>query len=269
MNDLFVTLGIQSWKWTIQAFVMPPLPFLVMILVGMRLVYKRRVLAWSLVLAGVLGTWLLSSTAVAHGLMRWLVNPPRALMTNDIADLNKLPKTAVLVLGGGRQLLAPEYGMSTLTEFSIERLRYGIWLARQTGLPLGFSAGVAHGAQPGPSEAEIATRIARQEFGVTLRYLEGESRDTSESASRALAVLHEAGIEHIVLVTHDFHMPRSLAAFERAKRRSGLAMRMTAAPMGLPQPGSQYTWENWLPSGKGLQGTRIVLHEWLGRLAGA
>ena len=55
MNDLFVVLGIESWKSTLGAMFMPPIPFLVMVLVGMRLVYRRRLLAWSLVLGGVLG----------------------------------------------------------------------------------------------------------------------------------------------------------------------------------------------------------------------
>jgi uncharacterized SAM-binding protein YcdF (DUF218 family) len=268
MNDLFVTLGIQSWKGVIGALVMPPLPLLVMVLVGMRLVYRRRMLAWSLVLTGVMGTWLLSSSAVAVGLQRWLLNPPRALMSSDLADLKKAPQTVVLVLGGGRHLLSPAYGMSNLSDLSLERLRYGIWLSRQTSLPLAFSGGVAHGQPEGPTEAEIAARITEQEFGHKLKWLEPDSRDTSENASRSLALLHEAGIRHVVLVTHDLHIPRAVAAFARAQQRSGLAIQVTAAPMGQREPG-RLTWAHWLPSGAGLNGTRYVLHEWLGRLAGA
>jgi uncharacterized SAM-binding protein YcdF (DUF218 family) len=190
------------------------------------------------------------------------------LSPSEIGDLKKAPKTAILVLGAGRYLLAPEYGVSNLKPMTIERLRYGLWLGRQTGLPVGYSGGVGYGAQPGPSEAEIAARIAEQEFGHPLKYTEGQSRDTNENAYRSVALLHDQGIEHIVLVTHGYHMRRALAAFERAKQRSAIAMDITAAPMGL-RAGSPMTWHDWMPGGAGLDENTAVLHEWLGRLAGA
>ena len=34
MNELFITLGIESWKPYVTALVMPPLPFLVLVLAG-------------------------------------------------------------------------------------------------------------------------------------------------------------------------------------------------------------------------------------------
>jgi hypothetical protein len=74
--------------------------------------------------------------------------PATGLSSEQIAELKKSPRTAIVVLGGGRRLLAPEYGVATLTPRSIERLRYGVWLARETGLPLAFSGGVGHGAKP-------------------------------------------------------------------------------------------------------------------------
>ena len=45
-----------------------------------------------------------------------------------------------------------------------------------------------------------------------------ESRDTRENAARTLALLKPAGIDHIVLVTHGYHMPRALRAFTRSGR---------------------------------------------------
>ena len=34
MNEIFLTLGIESWKPVLAALVLPPMPFLVLILVG-------------------------------------------------------------------------------------------------------------------------------------------------------------------------------------------------------------------------------------------
>jgi uncharacterized SAM-binding protein YcdF (DUF218 family) len=131
-----------------------------------------------------------------------------------------------------------------------------------------FSGGVGHGAAAGPSEAEIAARIAEREFNHPLRWTEGASRDTNENAYRSLALLQEQGIQRVLLVTHSFHMRRALAAFDRARQRAKLDIQVTAAPMDA-QAGHQLTLDSWLPSVDGYKDTRLALHEWLGRLAGA
>lgn len=268
MNDLFVMLGIQSWKPVLGTLVMPPVPFLVLILAGTRLMFRRRLLAWSLVLFGVAGCWTMCTEAAGIALTNLLLTPPRALSPTEIGDLKHAPATAIVVLGAGGVRLAPEYGVSTLKRLSIERLRYGLWLGRQTDLPVVYSGGLGWGAEPGPTEAETAARIAKQEFGQPLRWTESQSRDTNENAYFSLALLHEQGIRRIVLVTHGFHMRRALGDFERAKQRTGTPMDIVAAPMGLRAGGPMIVGD-FLPTAEGFMATRIALHEWLGRLMGA
>jgi uncharacterized SAM-binding protein YcdF (DUF218 family) len=268
MNDLLVSGGVVSWKPVLEALLMPPVPLLLLVLIGARLMFRRRLLAWLLILAGVVGIWLMCTTAAGIWMTRILLTPPHALGSSDIAELKRQPKTAIVVLGAGRRPLAPEYGLSTLKPLTLERLRFGLWLARETGLPVAFSGGVGHGAEPGPSEAEIAARIAEREFGRALRWTEGQSRDTTENGIRSVALLQGEGIEHIVLVTHAFHMRRALGAFERALQRSNARMTLVAAPLGA-DTGGRVVATDWLPSTEGFQMTRIALHEWIGRLAGA
>ncbi len=266
MNEIFLSLGIESWKPFIAALLLPPVPLLVLILAGARLMFRRRLVAWLMVFLGVLGIWLSCTTAVSQGLSHWLLGAPGALIEAEIADLKRAPKTAIVVLGGGRRLLAPEYGISSLNERSIERLRYGVWLGKETSLPLLFSGGVGHAADPGPSEAEIAARAAEREFGRPLRWTETESRDTRENAIKSVALLQAQDIEQIVLVTHGYHMPRALRNFQRASE--GKKMRIVAAPMGLSARGRLRV-SDWLPNAEGFGNTRLVLHEWMGRLLGA
>ena len=266
MNEILFSLGIESWKPVISALLLPPVPFLLFVLAGARLMFRRRLLAWLLVMIGVLGIWFTCTTALSQGLTQWLLRPPPALMDSQIAELKRAPKTAIVVLGGGRRLLAPEYGMSTLHERGIERLRYGIWLAKETGLPLAFSGGVGHGNDAGPSEAEIAARIAEREFGRPLRWAEGESRDTRENAFKTVALLQAQGIEQIVVVTHGYHMPRAMLNFQRATETRPI--RLVAAPTGLSARGRLRV-SDWLPTADGFEANRLVLHEWLGRVLGA
>lgn len=266
MNEIALHLGIEGWKPALTTLLLPPVPMLVLVLVGARLMFTRRWLAWLLMLLGVVSLWLACTGAVSQALVRWLTAPPPALTETTLNELKRAPKTAIVVLGGGRRAYAPEYGMSTLHPRTVERLRYGLWVARETNLPVAFSGGVGHGALQGSSEAEIAARVAEREFGRPLRWTEAESRDTRENALRSVALLRAQGIERIVLVTHDFHMRRSLLNFERAA--SGSRMALVPAPLGLPNPGPMLAID-WLPQAQYLQQTNYAIHEWLGRLAGA
>lgn len=268
MNDLLIRLGIESWKPELTALLLPPAPFVLLVLVSGGLMRRHRSVGWTLLLAGALGSWLMCTAAVGTALTQLLLQPPPALSEAAVASLKNAPKTAIVVLGGGRKSLAPEYGLSDLNQFGVERLRYGLWLSRQTALPVAFSGGIGHGGLPGPAEAEIAARMAISEFGQALRWTETESRDTNENAMRTLPLMRAQGIEHVVLVTHGFHMRRALAAFERASQHASISMRVTPAAMGL-EPPYRMDLRDWLPSRAGFSMVHIAMHEWLGRLAGA
>ncbi|OYU71816.1 MAG: hypothetical protein CFE45_42100 [Burkholderiales bacterium PBB5] len=182
--------------------------------------------------------------------------------------LKGAPHTAIVVLGAGRRAQVLETGEAALKPLTMERLAHGLWLAKRTGLPVAYSGGIGHGSLPGATEAEVAQRVATQDFGQPLRWTEDRSRDTRENARYSVALLHAAGIQRIVLVTHAFHQRRALAAFERASRDAGVAMALLPAPVGvLPQ--RPLNLGDWLPNEEAFALSRIVLHEWLGWLAGA
>ncbi|TDP74168.1 YdcF family protein [Roseateles toxinivorans] len=268
MNDLLIALGLLSWKPLLGALVMPPVPFVLLTLIGAALLRRRPFAGWAGVIVGCLGVWLMGTGAVGGALTERLEAQHPAVGPEQLSWLRQQPKTAIIVLGAGRILLAPEYGETDLRPMTHERLRYGIWLSRKSGLPLGYSGGLAHGAEPGHSEAQIAARLAEDVYRHPLRWTEDRSRDTNENAIRTLELLAPQGIERIVVVTHGYHMPRAIAAFERAKQRAGSAVAIQAAPMGLHvqrglRPG------DWLPSRGGYTLTLLALHEMLGRWMGA
>ena len=267
-----MAMGLSSWKGTLAILVMPPVPWLLMVLVGARLMFKRRLLAWTLIVLGCAAVWF-SSTSALGKLMRQTVHPvPAALEPDRLSALRSAddaaPRTAIVVLGGGQIELSPEYGLSNLTPLSIERLRYALWLARETRLPVAFSGGLGYGGRPGATEAEIATRIAEREFGRPLRWTEQRSRDTFENGMLTAELLRDQGIGRIVLVTHDFHMRRAVRAFERGAARAGITLEIVPAPVGL-RPMYEWEWRDWVPSRGGYTDSHLMLHEWLGYLAGA
>ncbi len=274
VNSFFVMMGIESWKPIVSALVMPPVPFLLLILIGARLILPRRGLGWLVLLIGVAGIWLGACAGFARGLESLLLREPPALSIDRIAELRGAAKahadTVIVVLGGGLEPYAPEYGVTNLTGNSLERLRYGLWLGRETGLPVMFSGGVGWGARgfDGSTEAEVASRVATREFGRPLKLIETQSRDTNENAVRTLPLLQRNGYSRVVLVTHGWHMPRARRAFERAAAATGQALTLVTAPMGLSGRGES-AGTDWLPTSHGYRLMQNVLHEWVGGLAGA
>lgn len=272
MNDLLVLFGLSTWKPIVDALLLPPVPFIVLMLIGTRLVLVRRGLGWLIVMFGAVLLWLSATTGAARFVSDVALRPPGPLGADRIAEWKAAVKArepvAIVVLGGGAKRISPEYGISNLRENGIERLRYGLHLGRETGAPVAFSGGAAWGVEPGsmPSEAQIAARIAAQEFGRPLKWTEERSRDTRENAAYSVALLKEQGIRRVLLVTHQRHMPRSLRAFEQAAAGSGIVFEPAPVDVLTTSLGNP---RSWLPSTAGLVTTREVLHELFGRWLGA
>jgi uncharacterized SAM-binding protein YcdF (DUF218 family) len=269
VNSLFVMLGIESWKPLIGALLLPPVPFLLLTLIGARLLLPRRGLGWLLIVVSVVLLWLSTCTGAARGLGQLFLQPPAAMSFDRVRELRAevaaRKQVAIVILGAGVEPFAPEYGISSLQYPSLERLRYGLWLARETGAPVAFSGGVGWGQQDAAPEARVAAKIAAEEFNRPIKWQEGDSRDTRENAALTLALLKPAGIEHIVLVTHGYHMQRALRAFNEA---AGAGIKVEPAPMGLARRLESPALE-WLPSARGFSQMRQTLRELVGKLAGA
>lgn len=273
VNDLMSLFELQAWKPVLTALLLPPVPWLLLVLFGARLLSRGRRAGWWLLWAALFGLWFGSTTGGATWLARAAGLQPQALGMARVQALKAevraaptgRPKTAIVVLGGGRELLAPEYAAPNLAPESLLRLRYGLWLARATGAPVAFSGGHGWGQPRGPAEADIAAEIAAREFGLPLRWVENRSRDTRGNADLALPLLRDEGVEHIVLVTHGWHMRRALRAFEAA---AGGTLRIEAAPMGL-STSEGFALIDWLPSTFGHSRFRDVMREWVGLRVGA
>lgn len=269
MNAWVQSLGIDALKPFLAALLLPPVPWLVLIALGALALFggRRRRLGALLVATGIALEWASCTAAAADRMARWLLQPPEALGAAERSRLGP-GGTVIVVLGGGRTEAA-EYPQWTLSPISMERLRYGVWLSRETGVPLAFSGGLSPGSREGPSEGEIATRIAAAEFGHPLAWAESRSRDTAENATRTIDLLRPRRIERLVLVTHDLHMRRALGHFARARDAAGMSFALIPAPVGQTRRHDDWALSDYYPTPGGTARMRYVLREWLGLLAGA
>ncbi len=102
-------------------------------------------------------------------------------------------------------------------------------------------------------------RITTDSRPFSPRWIEPEAHDTRENALLSAEILRRDGITAAWLVTHAWHMRRSLEAFDR----TGLAV--VPAPVRIDRvPDGRAT--DWLPRADHLGDSWFALREWAGRL---
>ncbi len=248
----------------------PPAPLVFFVAVGLLLVRRKPVLGPAVSCTSAALLWLCSTVGFAQLLVPSLLEPPPVLGATRIEQLrdNQASKstTAIIVLGSGIFQSAPEYQGPNLTDHSLERLRYGIWLSRRTGIPVGFSGGVGWAGEPGASEAQTARRIAETEFKHPLRWYEDQSRDTLENARFSVAMLRDEGVRHIIVVSSALQAKRARRAFDRAAAVEGITIE--SAPMNVAVRLDRPIY-NWIPTPYGSVLVPTILREWVAYLGGA
>lgn len=239
----------ETLSYALAAVVLPPMSAGLLTLAG--LILARRYLRHGLavVFLSVIFLWAYSMPAVGVMLLRTLEPPPV-----DLTQLRQHAPQAIVILGGGRQRGALEWGGETVNAPSLQRSRYGAALARTLELPILITGGApGHGGRP---EAALMRDIVVREFNTEVRWVEEASLTTRDNARYSAQQLLPAGIRRIVLVTSASHMPRAQANFTA---QGFIVLPAPTAYLGqLP-----LTWNLFIPSVEGLERSNIALREWL------
>ncbi len=230
------------------AFLLPPLNLILTCALGAWWLRTRRRqrLGRALIWLSVVGLWLLATPYLAEQLLDALKPPYRPIQA-EAAD-------AIVILGGGALRGNVEYGGDTVSRLSLERLRYGAWLARATAKPVLVTGGAPEG---GVAEGALMRAVLEREFGIPVRWVEDRAVNTLENARYSAEILRAAGVRRIFLVTHAWHLRRAIPEFER----SGL----TVIPAGVGYTANAHrNLLDFLPSVRGLTDSYFALHEGLG-----
>ena len=243
----------QGFAGVLELLLAPPGGMLWLILAGLWLIRSRPRWGYGLAGVGLALLYLLSTPLVADGLLDSLQTEPAL----DPAKLDQTGAEAIVILGAGRREDTPEYGGDTLSPQALERVRYGAWLARRTGLPLLVSGGLG---KPGHvPEALLMQQVLSQEYGLQPRWLEGRSRNTYENAQFSSELLRAAGIKRVYVVSHAWHMPRIEFSFR------GFGIEVVPAPTAFETQGSAGVIVNdLLPNARAQAKSASAFHELLG-----
>jgi len=233
------------------ALVVPPvnllLPCLAGLLLPKRWVHTRRIL----LAAGVGMLLVLSLPIVSRSL---IVSLERGLTLRPPASN---PPAAIVILS------ADTTGMNDTLEvgpLTLERERAGAALARSTKLPLLVTGGRVPDDSGGLGTATLAGLMVSsldKDFGVPVRWIETEARDTAENARFSAAILRQQGVHSVYLVTHAWHMKRAVQAF------AGTGIAITAAPVRLDAP-PKLRFAQFVPRTSAWLESYYALHEWIG-----
>ena len=244
----------MSWFLTnlFSAFLLPPLSLLLVGLAGLMLGrYKPRT-GRILVSSSLMLLWLCSTPYFSDSAIHLLENQTR------VVDLKSDSADAIVVLGAGTYFHAPEFnGEDTVSSPALLRLRYAAKLQRETGKPILLSGGKPLGNLS--PEALQLKAVLEQDFHVPVQWTEEASNNTLENARYSYPLLHQAGIKRIYLVTHAWHMPRSVMAFQAA------GFEVVPAPLAFTTR-YQTGLLSFIPNAEGLNNSEIFMHEVIGLL---
>lgn len=227
-----------------SALVLPPASLALAALLALLLLRGRAGRAVALLALAPLV--LLSLPVVSTALLASLDVPPEARAG--------LPPQAIVVLGGDVDRLADPPGAG-LGSLSLERVRAGAALHRRTGLPVLVSGGIVDDLPVTIGALMAESMVA--DFGVPVRWVEAESPTTWENAEYSAPMLSAAGVSRVFLVTHAWHMRRSLLAFRR------VGIDAVPAPVR-PDPWPRLRVGGFLPSTSAWINSFFAMHEWVG-----
>src|SRR3990167_2925301 len=211
-------------------------------------IFWQRILGKSLIIIALASLWLLSTPIFSAILIDRLQNQYPVLRLNKLNLCNNTHE-AIVILGGVHDK-SPVYPNNyVVSEATLSRLQYAAYLYQRMPLPIIVSGGGAD-----YTEAALMIEILKEQFKTPVQLKEDKSINTADEAKFLAPLLKKHKINTIYLVTHAWHMPRSVYAFKNR------GIHVIPAPMGYIIQDSY----SWLPSLRALNTTALALHEYIG-----
>jgi uncharacterized SAM-binding protein YcdF (DUF218 family) len=237
----------------LKSLILPPASIILAAVVLWLLLRRSFRLREAVLAVALLAVYALSLPTVSTPLLASLETyPPLADPAGAAPDAE-----AIVVLGGGVDYKAPEFGGVTVNDLTLQRIRYAARLQRKTGLPILVSSGPVW-RRPDLTHAEIMARSLREDFGAGIVWLEDRSTSTWENACDSARLLASEGIDRAFLVTHAWHMRRAAYAFSRTD------VDAVPAPTAFTAVEAIVSVSDFIPDAKSLLRTYYAVHEYVG-----
>ena len=196
-------LALDHAKTILKALVLPPGGPWLLAVIGALLLLWRVWLGTLVLSVGLALLGALSIPLVANGLTALAEHYP-ALDASRPTNAQ-----AIVILGGGvHRAYAAEYRGPSAGPYLLDRLAYGAYLSRRTGLPILVT---------GWHVEAIAMRdTLERNFGLEPRWVDQGAYDTFDNARDAARMLRAANLSRVLLLTSSTHMWRAAHEFSAA-----------------------------------------------------
>ena len=228
----------------LRTLILPPACLLILGFIGLALVRRHRGLGVTLAAVSLASLWLLSTPLIADGLERMAEHYPALNLARPVAA-----QAIVILGGGGYRADAPEYGGPAPEYEMYDRLAYGAYVARHTGLPILVTGN-------GMEAITMQVSLAR-DFGVHPKWVDEASEDTYDNAQNSARILRAAGVTRVVLVTSDTQLWRAAHEF----LATGLSIVPAPADVWAPR---EIGTMRYVPTASGLAGSYHAVYELVG-----
>jgi uncharacterized SAM-binding protein YcdF (DUF218 family) len=190
----------------VKGLALPPADLIVALVIAVLISLRWRRTGLVLTALITIAFYVLATPFFADRLLSAVATVPPLAADNDLRDAQ-----AIVVLSAGAVPGGPEYDGVMIDHTTLERLRYAAHVYRRKALPVLVSGG----NQPGLRMplAQAMKLALEEDFAVPVKWVEDKSADTIENARFSSAILKDAGIHTIVLVTSAPHMPRAQDLF--------------------------------------------------------
>lgn len=258
----YLLMNLYNLSHFLQIWAFPPGLILLLFLLGFILVAYERISGKIIILFSFALFWLFSTPIITQHLIDGLQNqyPPLAIEKNLPAT--PIEHSAIVILGSGVENALEYPNKHTLSDKTLSRLQYAVYLHNKIHLPIIVSGG--NRDKTASTEADLMQEVLTTLYHVPVILIENKSRNTRDEALLLAPLLKARNIHTIYLITHAWHMPRSMLAFKQAFDALGITI--IPAPMGFVILQSGDRLSDYLPLVTALNTSVFALHEYVGIL---
>ncbi len=228
----------------------PPSGLIWWLLIGLVVLRRHRRLGLTIITASAILLYALSTPLMGGLLIGSLEAQPVATHAGEPG--------AIIILGADGERTPDPLVRAEPGPLSLQRLAGAAIVVREKNLPVLITGGKVGVGQP--AVADLMADLFKSAFDLPVEWRETKADNTCENARFSAEMLRKAGITSALVVTHAWHMPRAVLAFQRA----GFAI--------VPAPLHADTLEirsvsDFLPHTAAWVRSFYALHEWVGLIA--
>ncbi len=242
---------MERWlRRFVEVAVLPPAgPLWLAVLGGLLLLTRWRKAGVGAIAISLVALFLLSTAAVESWMLSTVDHYPPLDLSKQHSAAEATDVQAIVVLGAGVRWGSREWGYDAPSPMAVARMHYAAEVHRHVDLPVLVTGYTGDGMKD----------VMQRDFKIPVRWIEDRSYDTRENALFSAELLRSQGVNRVYLVTHFWHMPRSVMAFEAA------GLDVVPAPLGFLGAAPNQTWlDRVRPKPSPLATSKLVVREWIG-----